>query len=60
MNPLGSNPHLWGSWSWNESSDEEGVAKNKVSGNWVYPPGTPPIQKPDHEIKDWPPVDFGD
>lgn len=60
MNPLGSNANLWGSWSWNESNEEEGIAKNNISGNWVYPSGNPPEKKADDQIIDWPSVDFGD
>jgi len=52
MNPLSSNPGLWGSWSWNESTQEDGIAKNNVTGNWVYPSGSPPPEKKDEEIKD--------
>lgn len=60
MNPLGSDTNMWGSWSWNESSEDEGVAKNNVMGNWVYPSGNPPPPKTDEEIIDWPSIDFGD
>lgn len=63
MNPLNpNNPGLWGSWSWNDSDEKEGslTPANSPKTRWVYPPGEPPEPKPDHEIKDWPSVPFGD
>lgn len=61
MNPTnGYNSNLWGSWPWNEIESSEGVAKNKDTGQPIHAPGQPPEQKPDAEIKDWPPIPFGD
>lgn len=59
MNPLNNNQNLWGSWSYNDSTDNESDG-NSPQPRRIYPPGNPPPQKPDTEIKDWPSVAFGD